>query len=446
LIPRPAAIHLLALLAYPTLSGCAPGQGAIDVTVDAMGTIHAVDHLQVVVTNSGEPSLPVVVPLAGAPVDIPPAVQFQLRFDKSRRGGALIAIDALGGSGDVLAHGEAGGDIDPSLAGTATVRLVPSTPVDAGSTNPDASAPDLAPAPLTWTLQTIAGDTSQLFFAGVQVSQLGTPTDYQDGLCVVGDNSGKGIVFAGGGLTLAVQPNPTTAGLNGIFGLSALDDLIVGESGTILYPTAIGDGVICDRLAQVDAGISSSLYAAWASGLDDLYVVGYNGVFHAIDKRGPWVQQSIIGASDSLNAIWGSDRNDVYAVGDSGTILHSDGSSAPFMPQNSGVLGSLNGIWGSGPNDVYVVGAQGTILHSSDRGGSWIAQSSGTTVALGGIWGSGANDVFAVGNQGTILHTGDGGRSWTAQRSTTATGLRAVSGLGPHDVWVVGQSAILHGQ
>src|SRR5437868_2798489 len=81
-------LRLLALLAA-AIAGCAPGEGAINVTVNATAPVHGIDHLTIVVMNGGATSLPVTVPVM-VPGDIPPARSLQLRFMKERHGAVAV--------------------------------------------------------------------------------------------------------------------------------------------------------------------------------------------------------------------------------------------------------------------------------------------------------------------------------------------------------------------
>ncbi len=97
-------------------------------------------------------------------------------------------------------------------------------------------------------------------------------------------------------------------------------------------------------------------------------------------------------ADVSLMDIWASGPNDLYVVGFDGMILHSTGDGV-WTPQNSGTSEDLLTIWGSGPNDIYV-GGSGLILHSTGNG-DWEIQASFADETIAAMWGSGPNDIYA---------------------------------------------------
>lgn len=171
----------------------------------------------------------------------------------------------------------------------------------------------------------------------------------------------------------------------------------------------------------------------WASGENDVHVVGGDGIFH-------WdgtVWSTTLPHGEFWD-LWGGGPNDVFASGPDG-LAHWDGSRWSAMT-DSGLTGvSWNGVWGSGGDDVFAVGVDvdNRSAMSHWNGTSW----SRVTVpnAFGGlssVWGSGPNDVFALG-LGMIMHW-DGSSSSIAFSSDSTIGFNGVSGSGPDDVFAVG--------
>ncbi len=137
------------VFAVAAFAGCAPGEGAVYVTVGANGVVRGVDHLLVTVTNQGVTSSPITIALSDAPGDIPPARSFQLRFSKDRKGAIVVSVDAVSPTGATLAHAQATGDVEPSQESTLLVTLPGQSTLDGGidaSTAIDMTLADAAPA------------------------------------------------------------------------------------------------------------------------------------------------------------------------------------------------------------------------------------------------------------------------------------------------------------
>jgi|SRR5579883_2866589 len=142
----------LLILVIALCAGCA-GQGAIDLSIDATGTVAGIDHFHVLVTNNGAQSQPADLALPDAPVTIPFPLNIQLRFPKDRSGPVSIHIDAVDRAGAILASGDttamlsAGADTQAML-----VLRGRGSSVDAGmgTVRGDAAVPiDMAPPPLS---------------------------------------------------------------------------------------------------------------------------------------------------------------------------------------------------------------------------------------------------------------------------------------------------------
>ena len=101
------------------------------------------------------------------------------------------------------------------------------------------------------------------------------------------------------------------------------------------------------------------LNGVWGSSATDVYIVGNSGtLFHW--NGSVLAAPTVAPPAVSLYGVWGSGADDLYAVGDNGTILHSAGGNV-WDVQSSGVTVPLRAVGGSGAN-VYAVG-DGVILH-----------------------------------------------------------------------------------
>ena len=78
--PQPAWRFASALIAAAAAcsASCAPGEGALFVTVSSSGVVVNVDHLRVLVAVQGASATPLTVPVPMAPTSIPPIAKIKL--------------------------------------------------------------------------------------------------------------------------------------------------------------------------------------------------------------------------------------------------------------------------------------------------------------------------------------------------------------------------------
>src|SRR5579883_1580774 len=170
-----------------SIVGCAPGEGAIYITVNSDNLLRDIDHLHIVVTNEGTQSSPIdFVPAGGRPFEIPPSMSLQLRFSKDRSGPTTVAVDAFAVNGAVLAHGEGTTDLHPGIESPLSIELGSLAPLDAGSVSDggatDASPFDMAFPALAWTPIPTEGNVSAALYA---VAGLYNAPPFESG-CIVG--------------------------------------------------------------------------------------------------------------------------------------------------------------------------------------------------------------------------------------------------------------------
>ncbi|MHB8789380.1 MAG: BACON domain-containing protein [Desulfobulbaceae bacterium] len=169
----------------------------------------------------------------------------------------------------------------------------------------------------------------------------------------------------------------------------AAEVLAVGGYGMIL------------NLNQATAGYENpALRAIWGSSANDVFVAGESGAI--LHSAGASWSAMASDTSQWLNALWGSSENDVFAVGENGTIVHYNGTVWSTM--ESGVYETLHGVYGDAPNNVYAVGDNAVVLHFD--GTAWSVLLAGG-ISLRDVWVA-DRLVVAVGDDGTIL-TGKGG-------------------------------------
>ncbi|HVM97594.1 MAG TPA: hypothetical protein VMT89_14465 [Candidatus Acidoferrales bacterium] len=190
--------------------------------------------------------------------------------------------------------------------------------------------------------------------------------------------------------------------LNWVHGTSATDVFIGGNGGTMLH----FDG---NRWSQQSTPVSAPVWGVFAVAANDVWAVGgdpgatdppfvlhYDGEAWTSATL-PILQRPRVYA---FFKVWASGPDDVYIVGQNGIILHYDGSQ--FTELGIGVSQDLIGIWGTGPDNIMVVGGRGTAELAHFDGVQWHHVSSALP-GLNGVWMRRPDVAHAVGIAGTIL-------------------------------------------
>ncbi len=203
----------------------------------------------------------------------------------------------------------------------------------------------------------------------------------------------------------------------------------VGYSG-VTYNGAVlhYDGA---QWARVDVGSVPPLWDVTGSSAGDVWLTGDHGT--VVRRSGSAWSSTTAGTDASLSAGWANSAGDAWAIAYPGVVRRWNGSTWSAV---TSVDKWLLGLWASAPNDVWAVGDGGTILHFD--GTAWSPKASSTTVFLNRVWGSSATDVWAVGDSGPVLHFD--GTHWAASPGVTGVGYLGVWGSSPTDVWAVGYS------
>lgn len=247
--------------------------------------------------------------------------------------------------------------------------------------------------------------------------------------------NGQSLTYRYDGSTWKTDGSPMP-GLNDVWGTSATNMYVVGNSGTILHNT--GGGWFGEP-----TGISTPHFVSgiWGSSSSDIWAVGNFG--SSILRRNATNWSPVPKAtSRTLRAIWGASANAVFAVGDSGTIEKFDGTT--WTAQTSGTPNFLMAVSGSSASDVWAVGDAGTLLHYD--GTAWSDAGAGVTQStwhFNDVWAASASDVWAIAAEsgtGFRIVLRWNGTTWTNMSGamTGPGGVFCVQGLGPNDVWFGG--------
>lgn len=248
----------------------------------------------------------------------------------------------------------------------------------------------------------------------------------------------------------------------------AFDDgsvVAVGAGGTVLR----GDEGGLERMDSPGLG-AQTLYGAWGSAPDDLWVVGgfagrwgfawhYDGTGWEDVALPDDMPLSSEGELPSLFKVWGRSSDDVWIVGGEGTVLHWDGSALSRIDSGSEALlftvhgdddhvaivgpqtvlvGGVDGLEevspdGAGllqgacvePDGTLMVTGQSGTIWLRDEAGEWEQQLNATGVSpeslhaawvdpSGGRWAVGGSVLSAALDEGVIFHQGALGDAWEA--------------------------------
>jgi photosystem II stability/assembly factor-like uncharacterized protein len=243
----------------------------------------------------------------------------------------------------------------------------------------------------------------------------------------VGDG---GAVWQSDGSPWAQRSSGLLANLESVFASDAQHAWAVGQGGALLVwngsffaPTSIG-------------GSTPALNGVWASGANNVFVVGNNGFIARYDGSN-WLSQTS-STSQNLRAVFGVSATRAYAVGDSGAVLTYDGTSWSAV---GGATVNLRAVWAQSATEIYAAGDSGKVYRST--GGAFTEMTPGpaTTSSIGGIFGTGAGDFWITADN--MLFHYAGGAFSSVTPTPAVSGLRGIFGTGPTELYAVGAAGAL---
>jgi hypothetical protein len=252
----------------------------------------------------------------------------------------------------------------------------------------------------------------------------------------VSANSSGNVVMVGGAIYSwtgsAVSFVAGTPGyLRAIWHAPSGKAFAVGDRGTIM----MFDG---SQWSQMTSGTTATLWGVWGTSATDVFIAGDSGILHFDGNS--WTQ--VAGVTASLRAVWGTASNNVYSSGWQETLLHFDGSSwksVELCASQPGIIclkaDLLNGLGGSSATNVFT--AASTNIHHFN-GQSWTLSPLDDDVRFRSIYGfAGIDDshVYAIGEGGGVLRWN--GASWSESRHGSRT-LRGVAAAPDGRVYAVG--------
>lgn len=244
---------------------------------------------------------------------------------------------------------------------------------------------------------------------------------------VVGDH-GAAAYLDNGEWTITETNVPGTT-LYGVWGASPDDVWAVGgptqappegvepEGFVVLhFDGSAWTRVEIDALAGKPASQGSNLFKIWGTSAQDMYIVGDSGLALHYDGQ-TWTEQPT-GVSDPLFTVVGRSAGDVWAVGGliAPVMIHWDGAAwstvdlPPVQPQ------AMQGVWTAPDEAVYVGGWYGYTA-SLDIDGAWEVMETGSALSYHAVFGDGNGSLWAVGGDIDSLRDDHVGTIITTQTS-----------------------------
>lgn len=107
------------------------------------------------------------------------------------------------------------------------------------------------------------------------------------------------------------------------------------------------------------------LNSVWASGEEDIYAAGYDGLFHFDGLE--WKDLRAV-TTAPMSGLSGTSSSNVYVVGDGGRVLQWDGTS--WRSLHSVEPGRASVLWAASPEHLFLAGVDGVIYEFVD--GAWV--------------------------------------------------------------------------
>jgi len=240
-----------------------------------------------------------------------------------------------------------------------------------------------------------------------------------------------GTIEAFDGSSWTSEPTPAPGAIMALWALGP-DDVWACAGTSILHH----DGAQWTVVADTEADGLRSTTGIWASGPQDVYVVGDD----AIAVRWDGTATTRIPLPESSNThIFGTAADDIWISGTFG-LTHYDG--AEWTSVDDPELGfGATGVWGSAPDDVWIATDDESVVHY-DGSVYETVEPRRFIGSIAALWGTGPDDVWSVGTAGSIGHYD--GTAWEelehqAIGSPQLRQLFAVHGSSSSNVWAVGQ-------
>jgi hypothetical protein len=179
--------------------------------------------------------------------------------------------------------------------------------------------------------------------------------------------------------------------LRGIWGSSASNVVVVGDSGTVLVYNG-------STWSTRSSGVTAALTDVWGSSSTNFYATTVDGRIIRFNATTATVVSGVQ-APGAFHAIWGSGASDIYAVGDGGIVYRFDGTN--WTRIRLPTRAALYTVWGTASTNVYVAGSAGALYRWDGTKWNPEKRQGGAAAQYQALWGTGSN-VYAAGGGGFI--------------------------------------------
>jgi photosystem II stability/assembly factor-like uncharacterized protein len=226
---------------------------------------------------------------------------------------------------------------------------------------------------------------------------------------------------ADGGLTWSTRTSGTTAKLDAVVFLDALNAVTAGASGAVLSSSNGGSTWIDRRGGTVD-NLRDVSFVDAANG----WAVGAAGRIVATTDGGVTWSAQTSGSTVNLWGVWFADATHGWAVGENGEVRVTTNGGTNWTVQTSTTTGALYDVQFVDAYEGWMVGvyaAGSSVRYTPDAGTTWQFEPAGIPagVTMYGVWFNPTGRGWVVGTSGTIRYTTDRGVSWLTPIGATTT-------------------------
>ncbi len=252
--------------------------------------------------------------------------------------------------------------------------------------------------------------------------------------------NGAIIATTDNGASWKAQQSGSSANLNSIQFLDAVNGWIVGDGGTILNTTD-GGATWANRTVLALQDCLSSWFSSATNGV----VVGTNGFLIRTTNGGATWNSPNSRTDKPIRSVHFSDEFNGVAVGDSGLIIHTTNGGGLWTLVTPVTGNRLNAVRFATTTTAYAAGAGGVLIRTTDGGASWNSQPGLATAEIRSMFFLNIQDGRLTGANGALFETHDGGTTWIAKASGVGQHLNGVTISSSANALAVGTSGIVIG-
>ncbi|OLS19808.1 MAG: putative glutamine ABC transporter permease protein GlnM [Candidatus Heimdallarchaeota archaeon LC_2] len=227
--------------------------------------------------------------------------------------------------------------------------------------------------------------------------------------------------------------------------------MVVGEDGTVLRKTTLGDWENMSPSTTVAFnGLSIITKTKGDLTTTTVIVAGEFGeIWKSIDGGENWITIDA-SVTDTINDVEFFNETHGFIVGENSLLVGTIDGGIIWEPRDFPIntQGTLHSMVIVNWVRMYIVGEAGLMLKSSGSniGWDWISKNTTVTSDLYTVSASSVNKVFMAGESGTVVLTLDGGAIFKQQKIPTQYNTSKIIGIDANDGtngWVVGENGLL---